>query len=117
MPPDWDYLIRLRDLWKGSLIVKGVLDPEDAASCKAEGVDAVWVSNHAARQFEGGPAAITCLAPVRHAVGPDYPLIYDSGIESGLDILRAIALGADFVMLGRAWHFALGGFGPRPRPT
>jgi L-lactate dehydrogenase (cytochrome) len=113
VPPDWDYVKRLRDLWNGPFIIKGVLNPEDAKACKAAGVDAVWVSNHAARQFDGGPAAIDCVAPVRKAVGPDYPLLYCSGIENGLDILRAIALGADFVMLGKAFHYGLGALGEK----
>jgi L-lactate dehydrogenase (cytochrome) len=111
--PDWDYLRTLRDEWDGALIIKGVLDPDDAIRAQNEGVDAVWVSNHTGRQFDGAPAAIDILPAVRVAVGPDYPLIFDSGVEGGLDILRAYAMGADFVMLGRAWHFALGAFGAR----
>lgn len=111
IPPDWDYLKRLRDLWHGPYVVKGVLNPQDALQCREAGVDAVWVSNHAARQFEGSPAAIDCLGPVRAAVGPDYPLIFDSGVMGGLDILRAIAHGADFVMLGKAFHYGLGAAG------
>ena len=65
------------------------------------------------RQFDGAPAAIDVLPGIRAAVGPDYPLIFDSGIEGGLDILRALALGADFVMLGRAFHYGLAAFGER----
>ena len=110
--PDWDDLKAVREDWDGPLIVKGVLRPEDAARLKEEGVDAVWVSNHSARQFEGGPSALSTLAPIRAVVGPDYPLIFDSGIEGGLDIIRALNQGADFVFLGRAWHFALAGLGP-----
>lgn len=110
--PDWAYLAETRAEWDGPVVVKGVLRPEDAARCKAEGVDAVWVSNHGGRQFEGAPASIDALPSVRAAVGPDYPVIFDGGVESGLDILRACALGADFVMLGRGWHHALGALGP-----
>lgn len=113
VPPDWDYVDRLRDLWDGALILKGILSPEDATACVKAGVDAVWVSNHAARQFEGGPAAIDCVAPIRTAVGPEYPLIYCSGVEGGLDILRALALGATFVMLGKAFHYGLAALGER----
>jgi len=69
------------------------------------------VSNHTGRQFDGAPAALTVLPAVRAAVGPDYPLIFDGGVESGLDILRALAFGADFVMLGRGFHYAMGAFG------
>lgn len=113
VPPDWDYLKRLRDLWDGPFIVKGVLNPVDAKRCQTEGVDAVWISNHAARQFEAAPAAIDCVAPIREVTGPDYPLIYCSGIEGGLDILRALALGADFVMLGKAFHYGLAALGEK----
>ncbi len=111
--PDWDYLRWLRDAWDGPLVVKGVLKPEDAERLEHEGVDAVWVSNHGGRQFDGAPGAASCLPAVRAATR--LPVIFDSGIEGGLDILRAIALGADFVMLGRAWHYAvcaLGASGP-----
>lgn len=111
--PDWDYLAATRAEWDGPMVVKGVLRPEDAARCKAEGIDAVWVSNHGGRQFEGAPASIDALPAIRAAVGPDYPVIFDGGVESGLDILRACALGADFVMLGRGWHYAVAALGAR----
>ena len=107
--PDWDYVKALRDAWDGPLIVKGVLRADDAARLQDEGVDAIWVSNHAGRQFDAAPATIEALPQVRAAT--TLPVIFDSGIEGGLDILRALALGADFVMLGRAWHYALGALG------
>jgi L-lactate dehydrogenase (cytochrome) len=107
--PDWDYLQVLRDEWDGALIVKGVGRADDVARLEAVGVDAIWVSNHAGRQFDGGPATIESLPGIRAAT--KLPVIFDSGIEGGLDILRAIALGADFVMLGRSWHYALGALG------
>ena len=108
--PDWDYLRWLRDAWHGPLIVKGVMRAEDASPLEAAGVDALWVSNHAGRQFDAVPASIDALPAIRAAT--DLPLIFDSGVEGGLDILRALSLGADFVMLGRAWHFALAALGP-----
>ncbi len=111
--PDWDYLRALRAEWDGPLVVKGVLEPGDAARMVAEGVDAVWVSNHAGRQFEGAPASLHALPGVRAAVGEAVPVIFDGGVEGALDILRALALGADFVMLGRPWHHALGALGAR----
>jgi len=111
--PGWDDLRSLRELWDGPMVIKGVMEPEDAARARAEGVDAVWVSNHGGRQFDGAPASLDVLPGVRAAVGPDYPLLFDGGVESGLDILRALALGADFVMLGRPWHVALGALGAR----
>jgi L-lactate dehydrogenase (cytochrome) len=111
--PDWNYLAATRAEWDGPMVVKGVLEPEVAVRLKSEGVDAVWVSNHTGRQFDGAPAAIDVLAEVRAAVGPDYPLIFDSGVETALDILRGFARGANFVMLGRGFHYALGAFGAR----
>ncbi|MGB2441957.1 alpha-hydroxy acid oxidase [Planktomarina sp.] len=109
--PDHSYVKLLRDAWDGPLIVKGVMCPDDAAPLQGLGVDAVWVSNHAGRQFSGSPAAIDMLPAVKAAT--DLPIIFDSGIEGGLDILRALALGADFVMMGRAWHYALGAIGAK----
>lgn len=109
--PDWDYLRALRDDWDGPLLVKGVMQPTDAAELVAAGVDGIWVSNHAGRQFDAAPAALSALVDIRAALGPDFPLIYDSGINSGLDVLRALASGADFVMLGTAFHYGLGAFG------
>lgn len=109
--PDWDYVAWLREAWDGPFVVKGILRPDDAVWLEQMGIDAVWVSNHAGRQFDGAPASIEALPDIRAAT--TLPLIFDSGIEGGLDILRALALGADFVMLGRAFHFALGALGPR----
>jgi len=108
--PDWDYLRWLRDAWDGPLVVKGVLRAEDARGIEAEGADAIWISNHAGRQFDAAPATIEALPAIRAATA--LPVILDGGVEGGLDILRAIALGADFVMMGRAWHYALGALGP-----
>lgn len=109
--PDWEYIGWLREEWDGDFLIKGVLRPEDAVRLEGLGADGIWVSNHAGRQFDGAPAAIETLPAIRAAT--KLPLIFDSGIEGGLDILRALALGADFVMLGRAFHFALGALGPK----
>lgn len=111
--PDWDYLSQLRDEWDGPLVIKGVSLPEDAERLIRLGADALWVSNHAGRQFDAGPASIDSLPAIRSAVGPDVPVIFDSGIAGGLDILRALASGADFVMLGRGFHYGLGAFGDK----
>lgn len=107
--PDLEYVAWLRDHWDGALIIKGVLRSRDAAPLEAIGVDALWLSNHAGRQFDAAPATIKVLPQIRAATR--LPLVFDSGIEGGLDILRALALGADFVMLGRAFHFALAALG------
>ncbi|WP_299023901.1 alpha-hydroxy acid oxidase [uncultured Sulfitobacter sp.] len=109
--PDWDYVGWLRNEWEGKLLVKGVMRAEDAKRLDGLGVDGIWVSNHAGRQFDGAPAAIEVLPEI--AAATDLPIIFDSGVEGGLDILRALALGADFVMLGRAFHYALGALGPK----
>ncbi|MGQ3488819.1 alpha-hydroxy acid oxidase [Roseovarius pacificus] len=107
--PDWDYLRWLRAAWDGPMIVKGIMEARDAKRLEAEGVDAVWISNHAGRQFDAAPATIEVLPAIRAATSK--PVLIDGGFEGGLDILRAIALGADFVMMGRPWHYALGALG------
>jgi L-lactate dehydrogenase (cytochrome) len=109
--PDWDYVKWLRDAWEGPFIIKGVLHPEDATALEAIGADAIWVSNHAGRQFDGAPASIDMLPAIRAAT--TLPILFDSGVETGLDILRALSLGADFVMMGRAFHYALAALGPQ----
>ncbi len=109
--PDWDYVTWLRDNWDGPLVAKGVLRPEDAARLERVGYDALWVSNHAGRQFDAAPATIEVLPQISAAT--NLPLILDSGVETGLDILRAFALGADLVMMGRGFHFALAALGQR----
>jgi L-lactate dehydrogenase (cytochrome) len=85
--PDWDYLRWLRDAWQGKLVVKGVMRAADAQKMQAEGVDGIWVSNHAGRQFDGALSSIEVLPAIRKAT--NLPIIFDSGIEGGLDILRA----------------------------
>ncbi len=107
--PDWRYLGEVRAAWDGPLIVKGVMDAADAPRLAALGADAIWVSNHAGRQFDAAPATAEVLPGIRAAT--DLPILCDSGVESGLDILRMRALGADFVMLGRTFHYGLGAFG------
>jgi len=110
---DWALLDEIRGRWKGRLVVKGVLSVSDALRLQAAGVDAVQVSSHGGRQLDSGPAPIRVLAQVRKAVGPDFPLFYDSGIRSGEDVVRAYATGADFVFIGRPWLFALAADGER----
>jgi L-lactate dehydrogenase (cytochrome) len=103
----WDTLKRLRDLWPGKLVVKGVLDVEDAQALVAAGADAIQVSSHGARQLESTPAPIEMLVKIRSELGSEFPLFYDSGIRSGEDVLKAISLGADFIFLGRILQFAI----------
>ena len=91
--------------------MKGVMQKSDAMKAVDIGVDGIVVSNHGGRQFDGNPASISALPLIRQAVGPKYPLVFDSGIRSGLDILRALALGADFVLVGRPFLYGLAAIG------
>jgi L-lactate dehydrogenase (cytochrome) len=104
---DWDTLARLRDMWPGKLVVKGVLSVEDAVALAGAGADAIQVSSHGARQLESAPAPIAVLPDIRAAVGPDFPLFYDSGLRSGEDVVKAYGRGADFTFLGRVLQFAI----------
>ena len=96
MGANWDFLNQLRSIWKGKIIVKGILSVEDAKRIKKVGIDGVWVSNHGGRQLDGAPAPITVLPLIRNALGKDYPIAFDSGIRDGSDIVKALASGADF---------------------
>lgn len=114
---DWTFLDRLRARWKGKLVVKGVMSVDDAVRIRDAGADAVYVSNHGGRQLDSAPPAIEALPKIRTAVGPDFPLIFDSGVRSADDMVRALALGANFVMLGRPSLYALGADGHRGLAT
>ena len=100
-------LERLRERWKGPMIVKGLLNPDDAVRMRDMGIDAVVVSNHGGRQFDAAPTPVEVLPAIRRAVGADYPLLADGGVRSGIDVARMIACGADFVLLGRAFAYAV----------
>ena len=110
---DWNFLRRLRDEWKGNLVVKGVLSPEDALQIRDLGADAIYVSNHGGRQLDSAPSAISRLPLIREVLGKGYPLIFDSGIRNGEGVVKALALGADFVMLGRPFLYASGAAGKK----
>ncbi|WP_299982396.1 alpha-hydroxy acid oxidase [uncultured Ruegeria sp.] len=107
----WDTLAQLRDAWPGKLVVKGVLDVEDARALMSAGVDAIQVSSHGARQLESAPAPIEILAKIRAELGPDFPIFFDSGIRSGEDVLKALLVGADFVFIGRILQYAIAAAG------
>lgn len=109
----WAFLDRIRDRWKGKLVVKGVLHAGDAKRLIEHGVDGIQVSSHGGRQLDSVQCAIHALANIRKAIGKDVPLIYDSGIRTGEDICKAYALGADFVMLGRPLLFAMAAAGEK----
>jgi len=108
---DWNFLDRIRDRWPRKLIVKGVLSPDDAKRIQTAGADAIYVSNHGGRQLASAPPPIQMLPIIREAVGAEYPLLFDSGIRSGESVVKALALGADFVMLGRPFLYGSGAAG------
>ena len=110
---DWNTLKRVRDAWKGKLIIKGVMNSEDALKIKEAGADAIQVSNHGGRQLDSATASINALPLIRKTLGDNFPILFDSGIRSGSDILRALALGANFVMFGRPLMYAIGADGAR----
>ncbi len=110
---DWNTLKRIRNAWKGKLIVKGVMSEQDAIKIKEAGADGIQVSNHGGRQLESATSAINALPLIRKAVGQEFPLLFDSGIRSGGDIVRALAFGADYVMIGRPLMYAIGADGAK----
>ena len=109
----WSELEWIRDSWKGKLILKGLLDPEDARDAKRLGADGIVVSNHGGRQLDGAMPTARALPRVVDAVGSDLTVLVDSGIRSGLDVVRMLALGAKGVLLGRAYIYALAAGGKR----
>ncbi len=103
----WRDLQWIRDSWDGPMIIKGVLDPKDARDAVAFGADGIVVSNHGGRQLDGVLSSVRALPPIAEAVRGDIRILLDSGVRNGLDIVRAIALGADAVMIGRPFVYAL----------
>ena len=103
---DWEALRRVRDQWKGPLVMKGVLHPADAVRARDEGWDAIVLSNHGGRQLDGAVSPMRVLPAVRAAVGDALPVLIDSGFRRGTDVLKALALGADFVLVGRPFNYA-----------
>ena len=103
----WSDLDWIRARWKGPLIIKGILDPDDALAAASLGADAIVVSNHGGRQLDGVLSTTRALPAIAEAVGDRLIVLADGGIRSGLDVLRMLALGAKSVLLGRAWIYAL----------
>ena len=107
----WDEVARYRERWKGPLVVKGILHPADAETCVSLGVDGLIVSNHGGRQIEALPAAIDVLPAIARAVGGRATVMLDSGVRSGLDVVRALVLGAEAAFAGKAFLWGLGALG------
>jgi L-lactate dehydrogenase (cytochrome) len=107
----WDTLARIRDRWPRALVVKGIMHPGDAEKALAIGCDGVVVSNHGGRQFDAAPASIDVLPAIRAVVGERMTVLMDGGILSGLDVLRALACGADAVLAGRVFMLGLAALG------
>ena len=110
---DWDYVDAVRREWDGPLVLKGVLDPQEAKTAVEHGVDGILVSNHGGRQLDGALASVEALPHVAEAVQGRAKILLDSGVRTGLDIARSIALGADFVLCGRAFMFGVAALGER----
>ncbi len=108
---DWDKVKRIKEKWGGKLILKGILDAEDAKLAVEAGADAIVVSNHGGRQLDGALSSIRILPSIVRAVKGRTEIWLDSGIRSGQDVLKALALGADGTMIGRAWLYGLGAMG------
>lgn len=108
---DWARVKELMEMWGGKVILKGIMDPEDAKRAADLGADAIVVSNHGGRQLDGALSSIRALPGIIEAVGDRVEVLFDSGIRSGQDILKALALGAKGVMIGRSWVYGLGAMG------
>ncbi len=108
---NWDDVARIRDRWGGKLILKGILDPEDAERAARSGADALIVSNHGGRQLDGAVSAIAALPAIAQAVGSRIEVLMDGGIRSGQDVIKALALGAHGTFIGRAFLYGLGAGG------
>lgn len=109
----WKDLAWLRENWPGKIVVKGILDADDARTAADIGFDGVVVSNHGGRQLDGVPSSVSALPAIVDAVGDRVDVLMDGGVRSGLDVVKALALGAKACIVGRAWAYALAGDGGR----
>lgn len=107
----WDDIAWLRQQWKGKLVLKGIMEPDDALKACDVGADGIVVSNHGGRQLDGVPSTIHQLSPIVKALNGRLPILIDGGVRNGVDVLRAVALGAQGVLVGRPWAWALGAAG------
>ena len=102
----WSHIATIRERWKGNLVIKGILNPEDAVTARDIGVDAIVLSNHGGRQLDGAVSPLRVLELAVKAVGPDFPVLIDGGFRRGTDVLKALALGARMVLVGRPFNYA-----------
>lgn len=109
---DWDYLKEVRDIWKGPIVLKGLMHEDDAIKT-TKIVDAIYLSNHGGRQIDIAPSPLQMLPDIRKKIGPNFPIIIDSGFYSGQDISKGLMLGADFVMTGRPFIIGLAALGSK----
>jgi L-lactate dehydrogenase (cytochrome) len=107
----WKDVEWIKKIWPGKLVLKGILDEDDAKTAVKLGADAIVVSNHGGRQLDGAPSSISALPAIADAVGSDIEVLFDGGIRSGADVLRALALGARACLIGRAYIYGLGAGG------
>ena len=110
---NWKDAEKLRSKWGGQFCLKGIMSVDDAKKAVDIGATAIMVSNHGGRQLDSATAAIEALPLIRSALGKEFPLLFDSGVRGGSDIIRALALGADFVMLGRPLMYGIGADGEK----
>ena len=108
---NWDDVKWIREAWKGPLVLKGILEVEDAKRAVAHGADAIVVSNHGGRQLDGAPSSISALPKIAEALGDKVEVLFDGGVRSGQDVMRALALGAKACLIGRAYIYGLGALG------
>jgi L-lactate dehydrogenase (cytochrome) len=108
---NWKDIDWIRSIWPGKLILKGILDVEDAETAAKTGAQAIVVSNHGGRQLDGAPSSIEVLPEIVDTVGSKMEIMFDGGIRTGMDVMRALALGAKSCMIGRAYAYGLGAGG------
>jgi L-lactate dehydrogenase (cytochrome) len=107
----WDEIARYRDAWKGPMTLKGILHPQDAEKALALGIDGIWVSNHGGRQIEALAPTIDVLPAITKVVGNKATILFDSGVRSGQDVMRALALGAQAAFAGKSFLWAIAALG------
>jgi L-lactate dehydrogenase (cytochrome) len=107
----WEEIARYREKWQGPMMLKGILHPADAEKAVSLGLDGIWVSNHGGRQIEALVPSVDALPSIVSAVGSRASIVIDSGVRSGQDVLRAVALGADCAFAGKSFLWAIGALG------